>query len=123
MREIVIGAAQMGPIQRADDRAAVVERMIALLDQANAGGCDLVVFPELALTTFFPRWMMQDQGEVDRWFEREMPNAATQPLFDRAREHAIAISFGYGELTLEGRHFNKIYISKKQNLNKISTQF
>ncbi len=28
MREIVIGAAQMGPIQKADSRAALVERMI-----------------------------------------------------------------------------------------------
>ena len=87
MREIVIGAAQMGAIQRADDRAAVVARMIALLDRAKAGGCDLVVFPELALTTFFPRWYVEDQAQVDRWFEREMPGPDTQPLFDRAREH------------------------------------
>jgi predicted amidohydrolase len=106
MREIVIGAAQMGPIQKADSRAAVVGRMIALLDRAKAGGCDLVVFPELALTTFFPRWYVEDQAQVDRWFEREMPNPDTRPLFDRAREHEIAISFGYAELTPEGRHFN-----------------
>ena len=85
MREIVIGAAQMGPIQKADSRAAVVARMIALLDRAKAGGCDLVVFPELTLTTFFPRWYVEDQREFDRWFEREMPSPATQPLFERAR--------------------------------------
>ena len=36
MREIVIGAAQMGPIQRADSREAVVARMIALLEQAKS---------------------------------------------------------------------------------------
>ena len=30
--------------------------MTALLHQAKDRGCDLVVFPELALTTFFPRW-------------------------------------------------------------------
>lgn len=106
MREIVIGAAQMGAIRRADGRAAVVERMIALLDQANARGAGLVVFPELALTTFFPRWMMHDQPQVDGWFEREMPGPETRPLFDRAREHGIAISFGYAELTPQGRHFN-----------------
>jgi predicted amidohydrolase len=106
MREIVIGAAQMGAIQRADSRAAVVARMIVLLDQAKAAGCTLVVFPELALTTFFPRWYMEDQAEVDTWFEREMPGPETQPLFDRAREHGIAISFGYGELMPDGHHFN-----------------
>ncbi|MGI9449633.1 MAG: N-carbamoyl-D-amino-acid hydrolase [Geminicoccaceae bacterium] len=106
MREIVVGAAQMGPIQKADSRDAVVARMIDLLDQAEVEKCDLVVFPELCLTTFFPRWYMEDQAEVDGWFEREMPNAATKPLFDRAAAHRIAISFGYAERTPEGRHFN-----------------
>ncbi|MFU1479083.1 N-carbamoyl-D-amino-acid hydrolase [Roseovarius sp. C7] len=106
MREIVIGGAQMGPIQKADTREAVVERMLALLQQAKGAGCDLVVFPELCLTTFFPRWYMEDQAEVDQWFEREMPNAATAPLFAAAREAQIAISFGYAELTPEGRYFN-----------------
>ena len=106
MREITIGAAQMGPIQRADTRREVVDRMIALLDQAHAAGCTLVVFPELCLTTFFPRWYMEDQAEVDSWFETEMPNAATRPLFDRAKAHGIAISIGYAELTPDGHHFN-----------------
>ncbi len=106
MRTIVIGGAQLGPIQKADSREAVVERMIALLDQAKGAGCDLVVFPELCLTTFFPRWYMEDQVEVDAWFEREMPNVATAPLFAVAREAGIAISFGYAELTPDGRHFN-----------------
>ncbi|MCE8009514.1 N-carbamoyl-D-amino-acid hydrolase [Aestuariivita sp.] len=106
MREIVIGGAQMGAIQKADSRAAVVARMIALLDQAAGAGCDLVVFPELALTTFFPRWWMEDPAEVAAWYETEMPNAATQPLFDRARTHGIAITFGYAEQTPEGRRFN-----------------
>ncbi len=114
MREIVLGAAQMGPIQKADTREQVVERMLALLDAAKAKGCTLVVYPELALTTFFPRWYMEDQAEVDRWFEREMPNAATQPLFDRAREHGIAISFGYAELTPEGRHFNTQILTDRE---------
>ena len=33
MREIVVGAAQMGPIQKADGRDVVVSRMIDLLEQ------------------------------------------------------------------------------------------
>ena len=106
MREIVIGGAQMGPIQRADTREAVVARMIALLDDANRAGCNLVIFPELCLTTFFPRWYIEDQAEVDSWFEHEMPNGATAPLFARARDLGIAISLGYAELTPDGQHFN-----------------
>jgi len=114
MREIVIGAAQMGPIQRADTREEVVARMVALLDQAHVAGCTLVVFPELCLTTFFPRWYFEDQAEVDTWFESEMPNAETQPLFERACEHGIAISIGYGELTPGGHHFNTQILTDTQ---------
>ncbi len=106
MRELVIGGAQMGPIQRADTREAVVARMIALLDDANRAGCNLVIFPELCLTTFFPRWYIEDQAEVDSWFEHEMPNGATAPLFARAHNLGIAISLGYAELTPDGKHFN-----------------
>ncbi|HBS40311.1 MAG TPA: N-carbamoyl-D-amino-acid hydrolase [Rhodobacteraceae bacterium] len=113
MREIVIGGAQMGPIQKFDSRETVVARMLALLEQAKGKGCDLVAFPELCLTTFFPRWYMEDQAEVDQWFETEMPNAATAPLFDAAKSAGIAISFGYAELTPEGQHFNTSILTDK----------
>ncbi len=105
-RVLRVGAAQMGPIHKAHSRQVVVKRMIDLLDQARDQKCELVVYPELTLTTFFPRWYMQDQTEVDAWFEREMPNAATRPLFERAAGYHIGLSFGYAELTPEGRHFN-----------------
>lgn len=101
-----VAAAQMGAIQRADSRQAVVKRMLDLLDEAKGRRSDLVVYPELALTTFFPRWYMTDQTDIDFWFEREMPNAATRPLFERAAQFGTGISFGYGELTPDGRHFN-----------------
>ena len=80
--------------------------MIALIDEAKVRGADLIVYPELALTTFFPRWYMEEQAEVDTWFEREMPNAATRPLFERAARYQMAMSFGYAELTPDGHHFN-----------------
>jgi len=106
MRNVRVGAAQLGPIQKADDRASVVARMVALVEQAGADGCNFVVFPELALTTFFPRWFYEDQADVDLWFEREMPGEATQPLFEAVKRTGVAISFGYAELTPEGDHYN-----------------
>jgi predicted amidohydrolase len=105
-RVLRVAAAQMGPIQKADSRQAVVKRMTDLLDQAKAENCDLVNYTELALTTFFPRWYMTDQAEVDSWFEHEMPNAATRPLFEKAAAYRIGMSFGYAELTPDGHHFN-----------------
>ena len=106
MRQLRVAAAQLGPIQRAEPRSAVVARLTALLEAAARDGADLVVFPELALTTFFPRWYMADDAEVLGWFEREMPSAATQPLFDRARALGVGFCLGYAELTPEGRRFN-----------------
>jgi N-carbamoyl-D-amino-acid hydrolase len=53
MRVINVAAAQLGPIQKADSRESVVKRMIALMDEAKARQADLIVYPELALTTFF----------------------------------------------------------------------
>ena len=106
MRVLRIGGAQMGPIHKADSRQAVVRRMLDLFDQARTQKCDLVVYPELALTTFFPRWYMTEQAEVDAWFEREMPNAVTSLLFEEAAKYRIGLSFGYAELTADGHHYN-----------------
>ena len=114
MRTITVGAAQMGPIQRAEGRQQVVARMVALLDQAAEQGCDLVVYPELTLTTFFPRWDVAHPGDSDAWYETEMPNPAVQPLYDRAREAGIALSFGYAEKTPDGHHFNTSILTDKQ---------
>ena len=108
-RIITVGAAQLGPIARSQTRSQVVDRMLALMNAAKGNGCDLVVFPELALTTFFPRWFMPDQQEVDAFFEREMPGAETQRLFDAARWLGIGFYLGYAELAQEGgrvRRFN-----------------
>lgn len=106
MRNVRVGAAQMGPIQRAEGREAVVARMLGLLEQAIAQQCNLVVFPELTLTTFFPRYYHEDRAEADHWFEREMPGPETNVLFERARAGGCALSLGYAELTSQGDHYN-----------------
>lgn len=98
-RHVVVGAAQLGPIQKHHSRSEVVPRLIELLREAKSRACDLVVFPELALTTFFPRWFVDDISEADQYYELSMPSADTQPLFDEARELEIGFCLGYAELT------------------------
>jgi len=105
-RIVTVAAAQLGAIQKANSRQVVVARMLDLMAEAKAKGADLIVYPELALTTFFPRWYYADVGEADIWFEREMPNAAVRPLFEAARRYGMGLSFGYAELTADGHHFN-----------------
>lgn len=48
-RIVTVAAAQLGPIARLDTRAQVVQRLLALMRQAKDHGCDLVVFPALAV--------------------------------------------------------------------------
>ncbi len=96
-RIITVAAAQLGPIQRSDTRPRVIRRMLDLLSQAQAHRCDLIVFPELALTTFFPRWWMTDQGEIDNFFEREMPSNETAPLFAAASDAGMGFYLGFAE--------------------------
>lgn len=95
----------MGPTQRSDTRAGIVGRLMALLEAAARDKVKLVVFPELALTTFFPRWLLS-ASEVESYFESSMPNPSVQPLFDRARRLGIGFYLGYAERTNDGRRFN-----------------
>ena len=115
MRMLHVAAAQMGPIARAESRPVVVERLLTLLREAADAGCHVVVFPELTLTTFFPRWhlddgdaeeILGDTSDLDSFYETAMPNDATQPLFDEAKRLGIGFSLGYAELTSDGHRYN-----------------
>ena len=108
-RFLTIGAAQQGPVSRSESRANVVERLIAMLRQGAAAGCELVVFTEVALVPFFPHWHMADEEEIDAYFEHEMPGPDSQPLFDEAARLGVGFHLGYAELTAEEgetRHYN-----------------
>lgn len=113
-RILTVAAGQLGPLQRADSRTVAVQRMIRLLERAKARGVELVVFPELALTTFFPRHYHADIAEADHWFETAMPSPEVAPLFAAARRLGVGFHLGYAELLHERaadaspriRHFN-----------------
>src|SRR5687768_516029 len=110
MRKLKIAAAQLGPLHRADSRSAATKRLVALLREAHGMGAKFVVFPELAFTTFFPRWWMEDQAEVDRrYFESTVPSPETAALFQEAKKLGIGFYIGYAELAEEKgrtRRFN-----------------
>jgi predicted amidohydrolase len=108
-RIVTVGIAQLGPIPRSQSRPEVVLRLLALMEDAAKSGCDLIVYPEAALTAFFPHWMVEGDQELDSYFESEMPNAAVQPLFEAARRLRIGFHLGYCELdfsTGKKRRFN-----------------
>lgn len=106
----------MAGISRNDSKEDVVERLIRQMRAASEEGCDIVVFPELALTTYFARWNFEDEAELDSFFEWQMPSAVTQPLFDEAMRLKIGFQLGYAELADEGgkkRRFNSSVLVDK----------
>jgi N-carbamoyl-D-amino-acid hydrolase len=108
-RYLALAVCQTGPIQRSASRTETVCRLVNLLERAAAAGAELAVFPEMALTTFFPRWALDDQREIDAFYEAQMPGPLTQPLFDAARRLKIGFALGYAERIEEAgrvRHFN-----------------
>jgi predicted amidohydrolase len=79
----------------------VVQRLCAMMHEAKSLGADVIVYPELALTTFFPRWYIEDQAELHRYYERSMPNAEVLPLFELSKALGIGFYLGYAELAEE----------------------
>jgi predicted amidohydrolase len=108
-RELTVAVAQMGPIARDEPRADVVQRLLALLRTAADRSAELVVFPELALTTFFPRYLI-DGEELDAFYETEMPGPETKPLFAEAARLGVGFALGFAELTPDGRRYNTMVL-------------
>jgi len=96
-RPVTVAAAQLGPIAPDEPRSSAVERMIAMLHESHRRGAELVVFPELALTTFFPRYVLEGDT-LDACYEREMPGTESKPLFDEAARLGVGFCLGFAEL-------------------------
>ena len=108
-RIIKVAAAQLGPISKEETRSSAINRMISLMRKAKKEDANFIVYPELALTTFFPRWYFEKQSEIDKFFETEMPNDSTRPLFNEACKLKIGFNIGYAELQVEDgihHHYN-----------------
>ncbi|MEQ9811996.1 MAG: N-carbamoyl-D-amino-acid hydrolase [Azospirillaceae bacterium] len=97
-RIITLASGQLGPIARDEGRQSVVRRLLDMMRQAHGMGAQVIVFPELALTTFFPRWYFEDEAELDSFYETEMPSEATRPLFEESEKLGMGFYLGYAEL-------------------------
>lgn len=116
-RYVTVGAAQFGPIHRTESRSQIVGRLIELLREGAARGCDLVAFTECTLSSFFPHWYVTDEAEIDAYFEKEMPSKETLPLFEEAKRLGVGFHLGYAELAWEEgrkRRYNTAILVDKQ---------
>src|SRR5437899_11670041 len=108
-RHVKVAAAQMGPNQDGTPREAIVERMLALLDHAVTEDVELIVYPEMALTTYFPKRIRQD---FDQFFETEVPPKALEPLLRRAAEARLGVHVGFCEKA-DGKYFNTALLTDR----------
>ncbi|HXG16049.1 MAG TPA: nitrilase-related carbon-nitrogen hydrolase [Calidithermus sp.] len=108
-RTLKVAAAQMGPNNEGTPREAVVARMLGLLEQAAGEGVDLLVYPEMALTPYFPKRIRTD---VEHFFEDQVPPKALEPLLQRAAAARIAVHVGFCERA-GGRRFNTALLTDR----------
>ncbi|KAI4941914.1 hypothetical protein J4E91_010464 [Alternaria rosae] len=107
-RTIRIAAAQVGAVHRTDIRENTLDRLVRLLNQAAEQGAQVVLFPECTFTTFFPRYLITNEAELESFFEHGDVTTAenTRPIFERAKELEIDICIGFAEATHDGDHYN-----------------
>ncbi|KAL2378925.1 hypothetical protein RJZ90_005645 [Blastomyces dermatitidis] len=111
-RKIKVAAAQVGSVHIDSDRKETLQRLIALMKTAASSGAQLLVYPETAFTTFFPRHLMS-QAEVERFFEKGDDITQSENVKDTSL--GIDVCIGYGELTSAGENYNTcVYYSGKQ---------
>ena len=108
-RHIKVAAAQMGPNNEGMSREEIVERMLALLDLAIQDQVELIAYPEMALTTYFPKKIRTD---FDQFFENEVPPKALEPLLRRAAQARVAVHVGFCEKA-DGKYFNTALLTDR----------
>jgi predicted amidohydrolase len=109
-RQLRIAAAQMGPNNEGVSREEIVDRMLVLLEEAVREGVQLIAYPEMALTTYFPKKIRAD---YDQFFEHEVPPKALEPLLRRAAGASVAVHVGFCEKS-DGSYFNTALLTDER---------
>ena len=93
-RYVKVAAAQLGPNNEGTPVEAIVDRMLRLMREAIAERAEIVAYPEMALSPYFPKRIRDD---VDQFFSREVPPPALAPVIDAARNAGIVWQVGFCE--------------------------
>src|SRR5437763_466819 len=108
-RHVKVAAAQLGPNNEGTPREEIVDRMLALLEHAIRDGIELIAYPEMALTTYFPKKVRAD---FDQFFETEVPPKALEPLLRRAAQARVALHVAFCEKA-QGRYFHTALLTDR----------
>jgi predicted amidohydrolase len=102
---ITIGCANFESVPR--DKTATLHEMEAVIAEAAARGCDLVVFPELALNSWGSCVECASEHRPCAW-HRSQAEPATGPacrdVTDMAAAHGVHVIYGFEEVGDPGTH-------------------
>jgi len=109
-RYVKVAAAQLGPNNEGTPVDAIVTRMLRLMDEAIAERADIVAYPEMALSPYFPKRIRED---AEQFFSREVPPAALAPVVERARGAGIIWHVGFCERDGDRRFNTAVLIDER----------
>jgi predicted amidohydrolase len=109
-RYVKVAAAQMGPNNEGTPVEAIVERMARLMDEAVASGANVLAFPEMALSPYFPKRIRED---VEQFFSRDVPPAVLAPLIAKAQAAGLAWYVGFCERDGDRRFNTAVLIDER----------
>ena len=117
--QLTIGLAQMAPVWL--DREATIEKILSMMDEGHAQGCQLLVFGEGVLPGY-PFWIeltqgarfnAQDQKELHAHYCRQavqIERGDLNSICQRAKQHQMALYLGIIERPLD-RGGHSLYCS------------
>jgi nitrilase len=116
LRAVTVAAVQSTPVFL--DRDATVERLTASIEDAAAGGAELIVFPE-AIVPGYPEWVWRLPAWRDGdWYRRlhdhavDIPGPATETLGSAAADAGAWVVVGVTERVRSGTLYNSLlYLS------------
>ncbi len=103
MSEVLVGAAQYAPVHL--DKAATLDKLVSIVEEAAGLGISLLVFPESFLPAYpdwvwrTPAWSEQAQASYRLLAEHSVrvPGPDTELLAGLAREHHMQLAVGVTE--------------------------
>lgn len=98
----------LGQIAAEPTKPATIDKAVAFIGQAAGQGANLIVFPEIGMTKFFPQF----RAEAN-WFEEAEPipgGTTCNTLQEAAAKHKMAIVVSIYEVAIDGVYYDSAAI-------------
>ncbi len=95
-----IAMAQIQPSTQIEENREIA---LALMTQAKDGGADVIAFPELAMSQFFPR---EKGNSSAKSLAETIPGPTTQMLSDKAKSLGLVVVCNFYEVNDQGQYFD-----------------